>query len=97
MSSIICVIKNQVSSDLNGQAIILSLESGIYYSLDQGVGSRIWSLIQQPRSIEEILNTLLSEYDVSAEDCSRDLLALLQQLKEANLIEVKDLIDPVNV
>ena len=45
------------------EAAILNLKTGIYYGLDP-VGARIWNLIQTPRQLKEILETLLNEYDV---------------------------------
>src|SRR2546430_12237463 len=50
-----------------------TLFRSVYYSLD-AVGSRIWALVQSPRSVREIRDTLLAEYDVPAERCERDLL-----------------------
>jgi hypothetical protein len=80
--------KDQVSSDLGGEVAILDLKAGVYYGLD-AVGARIWSLIQEPRTVNEILNILLEEYEVEPERCERDLLVLLQRLAEEGLIEVE--------
>src|SRR2546430_17686461 len=66
-----------------------TLFRSVYYSLD-AVGSRIWALLQSPRSVREIRDTLLAEYDVPAERCERDLLGLLQALAAEQLIEVQD-------
>jgi hypothetical protein len=85
----VVVVKDQVSANLAGEAVILNLKSGIYYGLDE-VGARIWSLIQQPKSVDEIVAGLLAEYQVEPERCQRDLLALLKQLAAANLIEVQN-------
>jgi hypothetical protein len=77
-----------VSSELAGEAVILDLKSGTYYGLDQ-VGARIWELIQQPKTINEIRDTLLAEYDVEAERCQADLQTLLQELDAKQLLEIK--------
>lgn len=81
--------QDQVSSDLNGEAAILDLKNGIYYGLDP-VGARIWELIQQPTSIESVVSQLLDEYDVEAEQCSHDVVALVTELRERGLIEICD-------
>ena len=80
---------NQVSSDLGGEVAILNLKSGVFYDLDN-VGARIWSLIQRPRTVTEIRDVLLEEYDVEPERCERDLLVLLDQLTAEGLIKVHD-------
>ncbi|PYO16907.1 MAG: PqqD family protein, partial [Gemmatimonadetes bacterium] len=43
-SSVVVATKDQVSSDLAGEAIVLSLRTAMYYGLDQ-VGARIWELV----------------------------------------------------
>ena len=88
-SSSVVVVDNQVSSDLGGEVAILDLKGGTYYGLD-AVGSRIWSLIQEPRKVEEIRDILVSEYEVEQDRCERDLIALLQGLADEALIEVRD-------
>jgi hypothetical protein len=86
--STVVAAKDQVSSDLGGEVAILDLKAGVYYGLD-AVGARIWSLIQEPRTVNEILNILLEEYEVEPERCERDLLVLLQRLADEGLIEVE--------
>src|SRR5712692_9270844 len=87
--SVVTAAKDQVSCDLAGEAAILNLKSGVYYGLDP-VGARIWKLIQEPRSVDEIRKALLDEYDVEPERCQSDLLALLEKLQAEGLIEVQD-------
>jgi hypothetical protein len=81
--------KEQASADLGGEVAILHLKNGIYYGLDP-IGARIWNLIQEPRTVSEVRDTLLAEYDVDADRCERDLLALLTQLAENDLIHIVD-------
>jgi hypothetical protein len=81
--------KDQVSSDLGGEVAILDLKAGVYYGLD-AVGARIWSLIQEPRTVNEIRDILLEEYEVEPERCEHDLLALLRRLADEGLVEVRN-------
>ena len=87
--STVVAVKDQVSADLAGEAAILNLKSGVYYGLN-AVGARIWQLIQEPMTVTTIRDTLLEEYEVESDSCERDLLALLQDLAIAGLIEVRD-------
>lgn len=88
-SSIVVAVKEQISSDLGGEAVILNLQSGVYHGLNE-VGARIWNLIVQPQPVKQIQQMLVQEYEVEPEVCTRDLLILLDELKAAGLIEVKD-------
>jgi hypothetical protein len=65
------------------------VKSGIYYGLNP-IGTRIWKLIQEPRTVPEVCDVLLEEYEVEPERCQRDVLALLQELASKGLIEIKD-------
>ena len=87
--SIITVAKEQVSCDLSGEAAILDLKSGQYYGLN-AVGARVWNLIQEPKRVNDVLQTLLEEYNVETASCERDLLALIEELQSKGLVEVKD-------
>jgi len=87
--SIVVAAKEQVSADLSGEAVILNIESGMYYSLDK-VGAHIWSLIQEPRTVNEIRAAVLREYEVEPDRCERDIVTLLEQLADAGLVEVRD-------
>jgi len=81
--------KNQISSELGQEAVILNLKTGVYHGLD-AVGGRIWNLIQQPTTVTDIKNVIVDEYEVEPERCEQDLLELLQSLAEEGLIEVSD-------
>ncbi len=87
--SIVSASEAQVSSELSGEAIILDLKSGVYYGLNE-VGASIWNLIQQPKTVAEIQDAILAEYEVESEKCDRDVLVLLQDLAAKGLVEVSD-------
>jgi len=80
---------DQISRDLDGEAVILNMKSGVYCGLNE-VGARIWQLIQKPMSVTHIRDTLLEEYNVESDLCKKDLLALLQKLTDHGLIEIKN-------
>lgn len=87
--TIVVAAEDQVSSDLGGEVAILDLKVGVYYGLDE-VGARVWELIQEPKSVGDVRDVLVEEYDVAPERCERDLFALLERLAERGLIEVRD-------
>ena len=87
-SSIVVATKDQVSCDLAGEAAILDITSGIYYGLN-AVGARIWNLIQTPKTVDEVCQTIVQEYDVEAERCTPDILALLAELVAKGLVAVR--------
>ncbi len=85
--AIVCVSRNQVWCDLGEEVAILHLGSGLYYQL-AAVGARIWTLLQEPRSIAELRDLILSEYEIDLPRSETDLATFLQELAAADLIEV---------
>lgn len=89
LCSTVSAVKDQVSCDLAGEAVILSLKNGIYYTLNP-MGARIWALVQAPVPASAVRDTILAEYDVDAGRCEAELLSLLEDLHREGLIEVEN-------
>ena len=85
----VVVSQDQVSCDLSVEAAVFNLKSGVYFGLNT-VGASIWKLIQEPRTIKEIREALMDEYDVEPKRCEKDVLELLQELSTHGLIEIID-------
>lgn len=88
LTSTVVVSPRQVSTTLNDDATILGEEAGQYFGLD-GVGARIWELVQEPVQVSAICTTVCDEYDVTPETCERDVLALLGALRAQGLLDVR--------
>jgi hypothetical protein len=70
---------------IDGEAVIINLESGNYYSLME-VGSFIWGLVEKGASVGEVQNLVLQAYQGNAADIDRGVHELLIQLQQENLI-----------
>lgn len=88
-SSMVVAVPEQIFSDIGGEAVILHLKTGIYHGLNE-VGARIWTLIQEPKAVQDIKQTIIAEYEVASDECDRDLIALLKEFLAAGLIEVRN-------
>jgi hypothetical protein len=86
-SSIVVASEEQVASDLDGETVVLSLESARYFGL-QGAGPRIWELVRQPVRVSEVCDAIASEYDVTPERCESDVLTFLRELLGKGLIKL---------
>jgi hypothetical protein len=76
-----------VASDLDEKKVMMNIESGKYFGLDN-VGSRIWELIEKPHPVHELILELLKEYDVEENTCRQDVLAFLNKLYDQELIDI---------
>ncbi|MFW6060753.1 MAG: PqqD family protein [Phycisphaeraceae bacterium] len=70
---------------IDGEAIIINLAKGTYYSLEQ-VGGAAWSLLVAGRSVDDTAQTLAAHYQVDASTVAADLRALVADLLEHNLV-----------
>jgi hypothetical protein len=76
---------NVVWREVGAEVVILDLTSNNYFGLNS-IGSRVWHLIAQNRPIDEIVTTLLGEFDVDAEQLQADIQELIEQLESKGLL-----------
>ncbi|HZR23164.1 MAG TPA: PqqD family protein [Vicinamibacterales bacterium] len=74
-----------VFRELDGEAVILNVESGIYFGLDP-VGTRMWQLIGSHPLLDSVLAELEHEYDAPREVLEGDLLGLVHELIAKGLL-----------
>lgn len=85
----VTVTPDQVSSEVSGEIIILQVKDGMYFGLDD-VGAVVWQAIQTPRTVDEIVNTMMGEFEVDREKCQADVCALLEQMAAAKLVSIEN-------
>lgn len=73
--------------NLQGEEVILDLNTGVYWGLDQ-LGTQIWQLLQTHERLGELVPALLAEYAVTEERLRRDLLEFIARLADKGLVEV---------
>ena len=75
-----------LEADVNGEIVALHVDKGQCYGMN-AVASRVWALLAEPTSPEEICARLSDEFDVDAETCRTDVNALLADLQSEGLIK----------
>jgi hypothetical protein len=83
------VIRNNevFASEIDNEVVMMHIQTGKYYGLDD-IGSRIWEMMEAKIRVEDLIQQLLEEYEVSEEECTRDVLELLENLQTNDLILV---------
>ncbi len=79
--------KTVVARAVGGDVVILDLEGGTYYGLDE-VGKRMWDHFAEGRSIAETCEVLLAEYEVEPATLAKDTETLAAALLEKKLISL---------
>jgi hypothetical protein len=82
--------RNEITSKvMDGEAIMINLATGIYYSMDK-VGGTIWEGVELEQRLDQILQSVVATYEVSVEQAAKDLESLVSQLREENLIVLQE-------
>jgi len=88
-SVIVAIAHDVLGSEIGSEVVMLNLRDGTYYGLDD-VGADIWRLIQTPTTIDRIVTALVDTYDVDADRCRADAIALLENLAGRGLVDVRN-------
>jgi hypothetical protein len=75
------------SRRFDNDVVIVDLEGGAYYALDE-VGARMWALLNSGQSPLELATTMAAEYAADKEQILVDCLHLVRRLLDLGLMEV---------
>ena len=87
LSSVVSRGSDQVSSTIDDEVVLMSIEEGSYFCLNE-TGSEIWNRIAEPVSVATLCQTLADIFDGPPQEMEADVLALLGELADKGLIEV---------
>jgi hypothetical protein len=74
-----------VFRELEGEAVILHLGTATYFGLDE-VGTRVWQLLAEGRSVRDVCAALSDEFDAPPERIREDVSALVDELLQKDLV-----------
>jgi hypothetical protein len=76
-----------LTATVDDEIVMLNPDQGMYFGLNT-VGSHVWELIAEPRSVAGVCAALAAEYEVDDHTCRSEVLDFLHQLHQNRLIEV---------
>ncbi|MCK5073160.1 MAG: PqqD family protein [Bacteriovoracaceae bacterium] len=79
-------VVSRANNDENVTVLMKMDDSSSFYKID-GVAQHVWGLINEHKSVDEMLRILESKYDASAEKISEDVHKFLHKLLDLNIIE----------
>ena len=77
--------ENVLFNEVAGEAVLLNLDSGRYFALNE-VGARLWQLLAEHRRLAPVLEQMLTEYEVTAEQLRADVEPLIEELLAQGLL-----------
>jgi hypothetical protein len=87
LDSTVAINGDAVSRVLEGEAVILDLESVTYLGLNE-VGTRIWFLIQEHGWLRRVFEVVQQEYEVAPQELETDILQLVDHLHRRGLVSL---------
>jgi len=76
-----------LAAKVGNELMMMSAAKGNYIGLSK-VGARIWELIETPRSVEQVCDALVAEYDVDPATCRAEVDAFLASLAEHDAVRI---------
>lgn len=70
-----------------GEAVLMHMDTANYFTLNP-TGLRIWQLLEAESTMQQIIEQLVAEYEISAPQAQTSVLTLAQQLVDADLVVV---------
>ena len=67
------------------ESVMMSIEAGRYYGLN-AVASRIWELLESPKTVAQLCEILCEEFEVDAQTCEAELLEFAQDLIDNGIV-----------
>ena len=87
LTSLVKSANDLISAPVNNEVVILSIERGTYYGLDE-IGTEIWQRLESPMRIDMLCEELAAKYAADRQTIERDVLALLESLFAEGLVTV---------
>ena len=79
------ILKQLNVTDLAGEKVMVDFEQGKYFMI-KGVGNDIWDMLADDVAVEDIIQKLLTEYDVTEEVCVQEVTSFLDNLENIGII-----------
>ncbi|MGE0494607.1 MAG: PqqD family peptide modification chaperone [Vulcanimicrobiota bacterium] len=84
-TSIVTPSESVVATELDGEIVMMSVESGNYFGLD-AIATDVWKLVDGQRSVAQIVDQLCQEYEVDGQECLDHVLELFERMHEQGVI-----------
>ena len=79
--SVIGRVADWVSARVEDEMIMMNVERGKYIGLTE-TGARIWDLLAEPRTVEDLCAELCQEYDITAGQCRAEVEAFVLEMQK---------------
>lgn len=86
-NSIVRITPDVLHQELGGETVLLNLANESYFGLNE-VGTRIWQVLAETNSANDVIKCLVDEYEVSEDQLRIDVEKLIGELVAGGLLTV---------
>lgn len=76
------------STDISGEIGLMNIDTGKYFALNT-IGSEIWKKLENPTSLQDLINSLIAEYDIDFNSCLSEVKPFMEQLIQEGIVTVQ--------
>lgn len=77
--------KQVVQSKIDDEVVMMDIESGFYFGLNS-VASVIWELLKEEKTIDELADFLITEYDINRKQCLEETDILIKKMLDLKVV-----------
>ena len=78
-----------LEAEVDGEIVGLSLEQDVSFGFNR-TGSFIWSQLQQPIRMDELLKRVQDRFDVTADQCEAEVRSFIDKLAGDGLVTIRE-------
>jgi hypothetical protein len=76
---------NFVFNEVDGELVMMNIETGAYASLNE-TGKSIWQLLDAPKNIADVVSALVDEYDIDQSTCEKEVLPFIENMVKNDVL-----------
>lgn len=86
-SATVRITPDVLHQELGGETVLLNLANENYFGLDE-VGTRVWQVLSETQSANDVVTRLTEEYDVPTDQLRVDVARLIAEIAAAELVSL---------
>lgn len=89
MNSRVILSENIFAQEVDGEMVLMDMESEDYFGLDT-IGASFWQVLQEEETLQKTLDHLLDLYDTEESVLKKDLIEFVEKLVTNGLASVAE-------
>jgi hypothetical protein len=78
-----------IAAEAGRDIVMISISNGLYYGVSD-IAREIWDVVGDPIRVSDIIDKLISSYDINRSSCEEQTLSFLRDLISEGLLRIRD-------